>query len=380
MSRPDVLILGGGIIGLACARELAGRGLQVEVLERGRAGGSASWAAAGLLAPLAETPSGGPFFEACRAARDLWRSWVPELEDESGVALDYDCSGALILFPPGMAEAAALRQLEIARGLGEPAERIENARLRQLLPDLAPRAWTAVLLSGEHRVDNRQVTTALAVAANRRGVVIREGCEVRRVRVGEIIEVEGEGFRLEAPRLVVAAGAWSGSIEGLPQLPVRPVRGQMLRVAEVDWPFLGSVRAEHLYAVRRAGGSLLIGATVEEAEWADHPTPAGLAQLLEFSQRWLPGLAEKPVVETWAGLRPATPDGLPLLGPLDSERLWVATGHYRNGILLAPWTAVEIARSLTASAPAVGEALLPFSAQRFTTAEAAAGASLSAPP
>lgn len=361
-NRADVLLLGGGIIGLACARALADRGLRVTVVERGRAGMAASAAAAGMLAPLAEVPDDGPFLDACRASRDQWTRWAPELAEESGIDLDYDRSGVLLFDPDDPRRARSLT--ERARTLGETAEVLDRAELQRRVPDIAPDVGEAVLLPGEHRVDNRRVCEALLRGLAHRGVELVENFDVRRVRSGPRgIRFEGDHRTLEADRAILTGGAWSGSIEGVPKLPIYPVRGQMFELAGVDWPWMGSVWAGHLYTVRRLDHRLLVGATVESVGFVDHPTPAGLSDLLAPCLALFPGLRGKAVLSTWAGLRPGTADGLPILGRLD-DNLWIASGHYRNGILLAPWTADLLADALSADV----EIPMAFSPDRFAEA------------
>jgi len=363
--RPDVLVLGGGIIGLACGRELAGHGLQVEILERLTAGAEASTAAAGMLTPLAEAPVPGPFFAACRASRDLWSAWAGEIAEESGVPVEFDASGALLAALDAAEEAELERYSRAAAALGEPAEEIDLPALQRSVPDISRRVRRALLLRGEHRVDNIQACVALAAAAVRRGVTITHGAEVLMVeREGEGVKVLGKGWQKSAGLLVLAAGAWSGGIPGLPALPVRPVRGQMLLLGGIDWRWSGIVRGPGVYTVRRGATGLLVGATVEEAGFWKHSTVAGVGGLLTAVRRLLPGVKDHRLETFWAGLRPATPDGLPLLGPLPGwpgRRVLAATGHYRNGILLAPWTARQVADLVLEGGPG----LLAFSPSRF---------------
>jgi glycine oxidase len=187
---------------------------------------------------------------------------------------------------------------------------------------------------------------------------------VQEVEVGaSSVVLKGEGWQLAGGSLIVAAGAWCGEIPGLPNLPVRPVRGQMLRVSGVPWDFRGTLRSPQHYAVRRGAHDLLVGASVEEAGFDCRTTVGGLAKLFEFVLRYLPRLTDRPAEEIWAGLRPGTPDGLPLVGRCGDSPVYAATGHFRNGILLAPWTATAIACLLRGLEPPAE--LAAFSPDRF---------------
>jgi glycine oxidase len=367
LKKPDVLILGGGIIGLACARELALAGLNVEVLERRPAGAEASLAAAGMLAPLTEAQEPGPFFDACRESRNLWASWAASLSEESGLSVEHDMSGSLVVALDPEDEPVLEELAAAARKLGEAVEEIEPETLARWVPDIAPSVRSALRLLGDHRVDNVQACAALAVAAANAGAHVTYGFEVIWVeRSGDGVRVKSKNGTREAARLVLAGGAWSGRIPGLPALPVRPVRGQMVLLGGVQWPWQGSVRGVHTYAVRRGLTGLLIGSTTEEAGFDAHPTLAGIEDLLAFARRTFPGLAGARLETVWAGLRPGTPDDLPILGPLPGwPAVLAATGHFRNGILLAPWTAREVVRMLEEGTDAAAS---PFSPARFTRA------------
>jgi glycine oxidase ThiO len=349
--RPDVAVVGGGIVGLSIARELAGRGLQVALLEaEEELGKKASWAAAGMLAPLSESPLPGPFVDACRSSRDLGLSWAPRLAEESGIDLDYDTSGALAI---GDQEGQLAKLESAAARIGEPCTRIDGPEGRALVPDLAPHHQELLHLPGEHRIDNRAVCAALAGQLRRLGVELYTSFkaeDIESVRGGVNI-YGGRIEKLTVGQAILAAGAWSGQIAGLPPLPVLPVHGQMIALNGVDWPFAGSLRGADFYAVRRAGGQLLVGATAEELGFAERMTPDGVRSLFEWLVEHFPALGALALSAWWSGLRPATPDRLPLVGRIERNVL-VATAHFRNGILLAPWTAERVAELALSREPA----------------------------
>lgn len=363
----DVLVLGGGIMGLACARELAGRGMRVSVVEseeRIAVDGwrAASWAAAGMLAPLSEAPKAGPLFEAARASRDLWPSFAAELRAESGLSVEHDDDGALMVALDESDEARLDALVAAGRELGEPVHEVSLAWARERVPDLGSGPATGessklrrvLHLPGEHRVDNHQACRALELAAERLGVEVLRGHRVEAIHATPSeVSVEGDGWHVSAPWLVLAAGSWSGLPTGLPPLPLTPVRGEMLRLEGVGWPWGGTVRGAGIYTVRRGPGSLLVGATEELVGFDRNTTETAARYLLEALGRLLPARAGQSPTRHWAGLRPGTPDHLPILGPLSDEhrRVVVATGHYRHGILMAPWTARQVARWISGGAP-----------------------------
>ena len=246
----DIIVVGAGLVGLATARELAGRGLAVELLEARRAGAGASSAGAGLLAPISDWESTRPILEICRRARDQWRPWLAELVAESGVAVEFDDSGCLQIELRGEDPGFLDTERGIAAAANEPWAELSPLEARQRMPDLSPAVERVLYLPGEHRVDNVAACEALAVACRRRGVSIREGFVALRGQIGaQSVAIESSSERIEARELVLATGAWSGQIAGFPELPVRPVRGQMLRLEGARWPWLGSARGARGYVV-----------------------------------------------------------------------------------------------------------------------------------
>ncbi|MEO1368755.1 MAG: FAD-dependent oxidoreductase, partial [Acidobacteriota bacterium] len=262
---------------------------------------------------------------------------------------DFDDTGALLVDRPD-APTAAFETA--ARRAGEGAIRLDGRAARDLVPDLGPDVEGFLFMPGEHRVDNRRVLEALGRVVEGAGVTLRRGRTLRRLVPGASgVRAEADGHSTSAGAAVICAGAWTSEVSGVQAPPVHPVKGQMLRFAAVDWPLSGCLRAGHFYAARRRSGGLLVGATVEpEAGFDVEVTGDGLASLLGFTREVLPGLLTRPVVETWAGVRPGSPDGRPLIGPVN-DGVWVASGHYRNGVLLTPWTARTVADWLVDGVP-----------------------------
>lgn len=372
---PDLVVVGGGLVGLATAREAARLGAVVEVLDRGRPGDGASGAAAGMLSPLAESPVDGPFLDFALASLALWPAWVLELEEETGLDLQYQEAGKLLLArdAAGADELQARMGWALQRGLG--ARWLRDEALAREAPGLSTEHLSAgaLLLEDDYRLDNRAAVRALHGSAKAAGVQVRTGTEVTGVIMdgGACTGVRTTDGIRRAGRVLLAAGAWTGGLEGLPfPLPIRPIRGQMLALEAPELAGGRTLEAGEIYLVPRADGRVLCGATVEpDAGFSARPDAGGLLHVLAQSLQLLPELAGAPLVETWAGLRPGTPDGLPLLGPLgDPAGPWVAGGHFRNGVLLSPATARVVAPALLAAgSPGEGVGPIPqaFSPARF---------------
>lgn len=336
----DAVFVGGGVIGLASAWRASQRGLDVCVLERDTAGSGASRVAAGILAPDSESePGHEPFVPLARRSLELYPDFVAALETDVGfwpcgmltVALDRD-------------ELAALHH---APGL---SNWLTASECRALEPGLAPTVAGGAWSGQEASVDPRRLVAALAERVD-----VREGAEVASFTRDSVTLVNGE--TIAAGRVVLTAGAWSGA-------PVRPVKGQVVRLSG-ELPATHMVRTERVYVVPRQNGEVVLGATVEERGFDTTVTAGAVHELLREGYRVLPEIAELDFVDVTAGLRPTTPDNGPLLGEREDGVL-VATGHYRNGILLAPVTADAVAAMLTGEAPPPEAAA--FAPDRLVTA------------
>jgi len=352
----DAVIVGGGVIGLSCAWRAARRGARVAVVERSRPPAGATRVAAGMLAPVGELAFGEPeLLKMTLAAAELYPDFVAELEAASGVSTGYRRDGALHV-ALDRDEAAELRRVhELQRSLGLGAEWLPPRRCRQLEPGLTPSFNGGVHASDEASVDPRALAAALLAALEvEDGVELLTGTGVEATLLaGErIAGVRTAGDReLRAAAVILATGAWSAQAHWLPDSarpPVRPVKGQILELRSRDGaaPCRRIVASERIYLVPRPDGRLIVGATVEEQGFDTAVTAGGVHELLREAYRLLPEVAEMELVEATAGLRPGTPDNLPLIGASGVDGLLWATGHYRNGILLAPLTANMLVEEL----------------------------------
>jgi glycine oxidase len=348
----DAVVVGGGAIGLCCAWRVALRGARVVVLDRDRPPAGATRVAAGMLAPIGELAFGEPeLLRMTIAAAERYPGFVAELEAASGMPTGYARHGALHV-ALDRDEASELRRVhDLQRSLGLGAEWLPPRRCRELEPGLTPSFNGGVHAPEEAAIDPRATTAALLAALDAQGVEVRGGVEVTEALLdGDRIEGvrTGPGEELRAEAVVLAAGAWSGAATWLPdhaRPPVRPVKGQILELRALNGepPCERIVASERVYLVPRADGRLIVGATTEERGFDMTVTAAGVHELLREAYRLLPDVAEMELAESMAGLRPGTPDNLPLIGPGALEGLVLACGHYRNGILLAPLTGDAVA-------------------------------------
>lgn len=350
----DVIIVGGGIIGLPLAIALRKRGLKILVIERGEPGREASHAAAGMLADCSlEIPA--PMQSLAVASARVYPEFVHELQDESGMDVDLRDQGTLLLSHSADAHVGSGFSAVSPRQLNqmEPAlSACESQIIRQ-----------PVFSLDERSVDPRALVTAALKAARHREVDISSGAAVKNVLFSgdRVTGVATDRTSYHASMVVNCAGAWAGLVPPLP-FPTRPVKGQMLAV--VGGPKLRHViRSAEVYLVPRTDGRIVIGATVEEAGYDKRTDPAAIQRLHHAATRVVPDLARARVLEAWAGLRPGTPDDLPLLGPTQAPGYFIAAGHFRDGILLAPITAHVMAQVVMGETP--GHDLSAFSPGRF---------------
>ncbi len=360
----DVVVIGGGIIGMAIARELARGGRKVVLLEREACGAEASSAAAGLLQPFAEEPQAGPYLDASLQSLSDWPHWCAEVARESGQEIELSDWGTLYVAFSEDEEEHARRAAASVAAAGQKAVELAAPAIGALVPDLAPDPRIAVHVPCERRVDNVAFCAALAHSCQRQGVEIHEHSPVSEARLApDHAAIESGAWSGTCAQLVLAAGAWSGKIGGLPSFPVRPWRGQILVYDGCPWEWNGAVRCGHRYAVRRGEDQLLIGSTLEDAGFEKTMTSEAIADLMAVGAKLFPELANREPTSRYAGLRPGSSDERPLLGRWRDSPLWLATGHFRSGILLAPWSAQTLSDWMLGRET---EGENPFSPNRFS--------------
>jgi glycine oxidase len=347
LGAADVAIVGGGVMGCSVALRLAEAGLRVTVLERSVPGAEASSAAGGILGAAIEAHHGGPALALGVRSRTLHAELADQLLRDHGIDVGFRRCGLMLT----AFESDELARLDgLARTWGEGgvhADRVDGAEARRREPSLSDAVLGAVDLPEEAQVEPRPLLRGLALAAERAGVTFRTGARVHGVRVqsGRALGVELDAGFVAAGHVVVAAGSWTGLVHGIP-LPsdtIQPVKGQMLATETRPPVFQRIVFGGGGYVVPRPDGRALCGSTMERVGFHKDVTLGGLARITAIATRLAPRLADAPVHGHWASFRPGTPDDLPLVGPAGAEGLWLASGHFRNGILLAPVTGQIIA-------------------------------------
>jgi glycine oxidase len=382
MSDRDVLVVGGGLIGFGIGWELARAGLRVTVVERDAAGAGrtgASWAAAGMLAPSAETGfQEEPQLALGRASLELYPTWVAEVEAASGIGADYRDEGSLIVAVDRDDAAWLDRVARTQAALGLRPQRIRGAEAREMEPHLSPTVNSAIFAATDHQIDNRLLWQSVRGAFIAAGGELLEGREATRLLVkggraaGVWVREEGEAGTecpLEADRTVICAGAWTRLLlaaePAAPLVPpIRPVKGQILSLEMSELLTISHViRARRVYMAPKSDGRLVVGATSEERGFDRSLTAGAMMDLLREAWETMPGVYDLAIREMWTGLRPASRDNAPVLGKTEMEGLFVATGHYRNGVLLTPITARAMRDLLVDGVES--ELVRPFRVERF---------------
>jgi glycine oxidase len=374
------LVIGGGIIGSSVAWRLAGEKVSVKVLERGRLGQEASWAAAGMIAPQAEAEGPGPFVDFCVRARLAFESIHDRLIRESGVDPEYDNTGVLYVALDGPEREELAGRVRWQREAGFSVDELTGAQAREIAPLLSSEVNYALSFPSDRRLDNRKLTQAYINAAAKTGVEFIEGAQVEEIRGGRMPSLRlADGSNHQADIIVNAAGSWSGQIRGLEadRIGMHPVRGQIVCFSTrpgILGPSIFSLRG---YLVPRRDGRLLTGSTREEAGFDKSVTLEGMERIIRGAKSLVPALASIPFREAWAGLRPATSDLLPVLGHSPNvPGVVYATGHFRSGILLSALTGELIAELVTGHKNSWGDSredaidLAPFSPARFSSKDA----------
>jgi len=367
----EFAIIGAGVAGLSIGWRLAKSGVKVTIFERDTAGHGASHAAAGMLAPSSEVAfEEDALLHLGLKSLALYPDFVAELEQDSGLTVDYRDEGTLLI---GL-DADDATKLEHTHAYrlkcGLSAEKLDAQQARELEPGLDPSLQSALYIASDHQVDPRRLTAALAEAFRRAGGELIEQCGVESIDcAGGAIRAltTANGERVACENILVAAGAWARGLKGIPPgiLPrVRPVRGQMLAVA-LGEPALCRhvIRAPDAYLVPKSDGRLLIGGTMEERGFNPSPTAGGVFELLRGAWETLPGIYDQDLLDIWTGFRPVSIDNLPVLGPTPIDGLWLAVGHGRNGILLTPISAMRSAEAILSGQ--VPEDLRGFTSARF---------------
>ena len=367
----DVVIVGGGIIGLMIARALVQRGVrEVMLLERGSLGAEASFAAGGILGPQAEANRADEFFELACQSRDLYHALARELLAETAIDIELETNGTLYLAFTAADEAEIEKRYEWQTRAGLSLEKLSPGEACRLEPNIAENVRVALLFPQDIQVDNRRLLRALVAANEKLGVRLVTDTNVESIRTehDRIIGVKTARGFISTPTVVLAAGAWTSflaneDLANAPRVQIEPVRGQMVCLQSNPRLARHILYSPRGYLVPRLDGRVLAGSTTEHVGFDRQVTIGGLHEILSHALELAPTIASLPVVATWAGLRPRAEDALPVLGPCDIKGLFYATAHYRNGILLAPITGQLIAEAIVGNVISPG--LSRFAPDRF---------------
>ncbi|MFL6416276.1 MAG: glycine oxidase ThiO [Bryobacteraceae bacterium] len=349
--RGSIAVVGGGVIGLSVAWRLAQSGWKVAIFDRNKLGGEASWAAAGMLAPGGEYDEPSPALDFGLASRRLYRSFIEEISAASGAFIDFQENGALELAYSADEFAALESKAARQQTLGIFSKAVDAARVRAFWPRIRQEGLHGARFYPEDATVNpREMTAALAKICQAMGVRVEEGLRVCSVTIGQnAAEIRTDSASLPFDAAVIAAGSWSSDIEtaGVPPIPSsRPIKGHLIGYHQPEQTCSTIVRRGHLYALQRANGLLIVGASVEDVGWDRSIRNDIVEELSRGAADIFPHLGETTPADVWTGFRPG---GALQVGSWHSPRLWLAYGHYRNGILLAPWTAQKLSAEITAT-------------------------------
>lgn len=350
MNTFDVVIAGGGLIGASIALELAEAGLNVALFDAREPGREASWASAGMISPAPENPEMIPFVPLSLASVSLYPSFIRKVEELAEASVGYRNGGALDVIIDGDAQAELSTVIALQHGVGLKAEALSAERAREMEPALTEDMQAAIFRQDEASVDTRALTSATLKAAERKGVQIftRNGAKALARSGPRCDGLVLEYGQVAAKWTVIAAGCFSASIDGVaPYAPVFPAKGQMMALRCESLEIQHVLWLEHTYLVPRNDGRIIAGSTIERTGFDHDVTAGGLKKILNEATKLVPGLDKARIEETWAGLRPDSPDHSPIVGPTDLDGLLIATGHFRSGILLAPITARMIREWVT---------------------------------
>ncbi len=350
-----VLVIGGGIVGLTIAREIVRRKqTEVVLVEKGKLGRESSFAAAGMLAPQAEADKNDEFFKLCSLARDFYSDFADDIESETGIDIELDRSGTLYTAFAEEDEKELANRYHWQTEAGLEVEKLSARETHRLEPFVSPDSIGSLYFPNDWQVENRKLLKALIKTSAQTGIAVREDTNVSSLAAknGSIAGVVTEdGTTIYGDIVILATGAWTSLIE-VSQRPsalidIRPVRGQMIGYKTAKRLISRVIYSRRGYVVPRKDGRILSGATTEDAGFEDIVTATGIENLKRTATEIVPSLSNLNIDESWSGLRPCSADKLPLLGAIDGiENLYLATGHYRNGILLAPFTASFLAESI----------------------------------
>ncbi len=370
MNNDTIAIIGGGVIGLSIGWQLLRNGQQVEIYDSNKAGKAASWVSAGMLAPVSE--AGFEEMELLNLNLESIKQFpkfAEELKEDSGIDIDFRTEGTMMI-AVDRDQAEQLRRLyEFRKKIELPVEWLTGSEAREREPELSPAIKSAVWIPNDYQVDNRNLILALIEAVKKRGGTIHEHTPVESVSVtnDSISGITINGEEKTIKRVVLANGAWAREMKGLPdnvRPPVRPVKGQILTLRMTkEFTLQKVLRSPKVYFAPKKDGRLIVGATVEEKGFETFPTAGGVKYILEEAWEAVPGIYDLPLEEINVGFRPSSRDNEPIISDTPVKGLYIATGHYRHGILLTPVTAYEMAGIILNDKPS--ELIKPFSLLRF---------------